>query len=211
MNNAEDNRKLTEAEEKRKKEYEKIKEEMLKQGYEEKDLTIGVVYANVMAFVMAAPLIVLFFILYCIMGYEFYYFDDYFMIFIFAACFFASIVIHELIHGLFWGIFAEAHFKSIEFGFIAQYFTPYCTCKSPLRKHQYIIGSIMPTVILGILPCIVSLFIGQSVFLYFGLIMILSGGADLIIVYKILFDRSEEKEVLYLDHPYKCGTMKFEK
>ena len=42
--NTEDNRKLTNAEERRKKEYEKIKEKMLREGYEEKDLTIGIVY-----------------------------------------------------------------------------------------------------------------------------------------------------------------------
>lgn len=209
--NEKEDRKLTEAEEKRKKEYEKIKEEMLKKGYEEKDLTVGIVYANVMAFVTAIPIIILFFLLYCMTDYPFQNFDDYLIRIIFAACFLASIVIHELIHGIFWGISAEGHFRSIEFGFIAKYCTPYCTCKSPLKKYQYITGSIMPTVILGILPCIVSLFNGQSMLLYFGFLMILAGGADLLIVYKVLFDKSEKKEVLYLDHPYDLGTMKFEK
>lgn len=69
----------------------------------------------------------------------------------------------------------------------------------------------MPTVILGILPCIISLFSKQTFLLYFGLLMILSGGGDMSIIYKILLNRSEKKEELYLDHPYKCGTMIFEK
>lgn len=209
--NAEDNRKLTKAEERRKKEYEKIKEKMLMEGYEEKDLTIGIVYANVMAFIMAMPFIVLFFILFSIGKHSFQMGMNFVECMIFLILFFICVVVHECIHGVTWAIFAKNHFKSIEFGFMVEYFTPYCTCKSPLKKYQYIIGAIMPTVILGILPCIISLFSGQTFLLYFGLLMILAGGGDMTIIYKILLNRSEKKEELYLDHPYKCGTMIFEK
>ena len=58
-----DNRKLSKAEEKRKKLYEEKKKELLAQGYEEKDLTISVLRANVMAFVLGLPIIILLLIL----------------------------------------------------------------------------------------------------------------------------------------------------
>ena len=51
-------RKLTKAEEKRKKIYEEEKQKLIDAGYTEKDLTIGVVYANVMAFVLGLPIII---------------------------------------------------------------------------------------------------------------------------------------------------------
>ena len=51
-------RKLTKAEEKRKKIYEEEKQKLIEQGYTEKDLTISVVYANVMAFVLGLPIII---------------------------------------------------------------------------------------------------------------------------------------------------------
>ncbi len=207
----EDNRKLTKVEERRNKEYEKIKEEMLKLGYEERDLTIGIVYANVMAFIMALPFIVLFSILFSIGKHSSFSGMSILECIIFLIIFFICIAVHEGIHGITWAVFAENHFKSIEFGIIVESFTPYCTCKSPLKKHEYIIGAIMPTFILGILPCVVSLFTGQAVLLYFGFLMILSGGGDMTIIYHILLKRSEKKEELYLDHPYKCGTMVFEK
>lgn len=208
---SEDNRKLSQAEERRKKEYETVKEKMLKQGYKQKDLTIGVVYANVMAFVMALPFIILFTLIFYLKRYSFKFQLGVGGDLIIAVLFIVSIVIHELIHGISWAIFVKDHFKSIEFGFMKEYLTPYCTCKSPLKKYQYIFGAIMPTVILGIIPCIVSLFNGQSILLFFGFIMIISGGGDMTIILQIFLNKSDKKEVLYLDHPYKCGTMIFEK
>ena len=55
--NQEKERKLTPAEEARKIAFEKTKKELLDKGYEEKDLTVGIVYANVMALVLALPIV----------------------------------------------------------------------------------------------------------------------------------------------------------
>ena len=48
---------------------------------------------------------------------------------------------YEAIHGLVWGL--------INKGLIREYLTPYCCCGSPLLRGQYILGSVMPTIILG--------------------------------------------------------------
>ena len=47
----EDNRKLSKAEKSRSEYFEKIKKELLEQGYKSTDLTIGLVYVNIMAFI----------------------------------------------------------------------------------------------------------------------------------------------------------------
>ena len=207
-------RKLTKAEEKRKKIYEEEKQKLIDAGYTEKDLTIGVVYANVMAFVLGLPIIIVLGILFfkynlgnSEMSFTFTIKESV----IFLITLLVLIVVHELIHGAFWAIFAKNHLKSIEFGFMAQYLTPYCCCKEVLTKGQYIIGGIMPTVLLGIIPAVVAIFSSSWLVFVIGCIMILSGGGDMTIVLKLLMYRSEKQEILYMDHPYECGLVVFER
>lgn len=207
-------RKLTKAEEKRKKIYEEEKQKLIDAGYTEKDLTIGVVYANVMAFVLGLPIIIVLGILFfkynlgnSEMSFTFTIKESV----IFLITLLVLIVVHELIHGAFWAIFAKNHLKSIEFGFMAQYLTPYCCCKEVLTKGQYIIGGIMPTVILGLIPAVVSIFTGSWLVFLIGCIMILSGGGDMTIILKLLMYRSPKQDILYMDHPYECGLVVFER
>lgn len=206
-----DNRKLSKAEEKRKKLYEEKKKELIAKGYEEKDLTISVVKANVMAFVLGMPIIILLFILFIYKNqsgiYTFSIRESVGFLFLFAIL----VVLYELIHGLFWAIFAKNHLKSIEFGFIASSLTPYCCCKDMLTKSQYIIGGIMPTVILGIIPAVISIFTGSVFWFVMGELMILSGGGDMTILLNLLRYKSDKKEILYMDHPYECGLIVFER
>ena len=118
---------------------------------------------------------------------------------------------HELIHGITWSRFVEGGWKSISFGFIAEYLTPYCSCNQPMKKHQIIIGALMPTLLLGIIPGIIALFTGSSLLMALALVMIVGGGADMMIACKLLLYRSKCKEVLFIDHPYELGTAVFEK
>ena len=211
---SEKERKLTKAEEKRKKIYEEEKQKLIEAGYTEKDLTIGIVYANVMAFVLGLPIIIVLGALF--LNTNFNGFREIFRFTISESVIFLIVVVvlivaHELIHGLFWAIFAKNHLKSIEFGFIAEYLTPYCCCKEVLTKSQYIIGGIMPTVILGVMPAVVAIFTGSWFLFTIGSLMILAGGGDLTIILKIFMYRSKKEEILYLDHPYECGLVVFER
>ena len=61
----------------------------------------------------------------------------------------AEMAIHEGIHGLTWGLLSPDGFSTIEFGLIKEYMTPYCYCGTPLTRGQYILGSMMPTLVLG--------------------------------------------------------------
>ena len=111
-------RKLSKAELERKSLFEEKKEKLEQQGYVCKDMSIGVVYANIMAMVMAAPLAVLLLILFSVMNQKTPGIEvnlaywDFLIIFI---LFMVLIVVHELIHGFTWGLFAEKHYKDISF------------------------------------------------------------------------------------------------
>lgn len=208
-NQKEENRVLSKAEQIRKDKFDDIKSRLEAQGYQQFDLTIGLVYANGMAFVLGLPIIAL-------LGVGFLWANETLSVnfhgigaLLFFLVFFLLIVAHELIHGLFWSIFAKKHWKSISFGFIAQYLTPYCTCNEPLRKYEYIIGALMPTVLLGILPAIISTFTGSVPLFLMGAVMIISGGGDLTILLKLLCYKSKSDDTIFIDHPYKAGLIVF--
>jgi hypothetical protein len=108
-------------------------------------------------------------------------------------------------------MFTEHHFGDVEFGFMKEYLTPYCTCKCPLSKGKYIIGALMPLIILGIIPMAVGIAAGSMLLLLIGIIMVLSAGGDIMIVMNIMKYKSRSEDVLYLDHPTQAGGVIFEK
>jgi hypothetical protein len=99
-----------------------------------------------------------------------------------------GLAVHELIHGFFFAIFCKNKFKSIKFGVVLKKGYAYCKCKEILRTNQYVVGLLMPTIMLGIIPSIISLFIGSSDLLLFGAIFTGTGGSDILIFKKIAKD-----------------------
>jgi len=113
-----------------------------------------------------------------------------------------GIVLHELIHGLTFLPFCKNGFKSIKFGFLKQYFTPYCHCKEPLKLKYYRIGVIMPAIILGFLPSIWAVVTGNFYLLCFGIFFIMGAAGDFMILMTL---KNENPEDLVLDHPSEAG------
>ncbi len=205
-------RELTPAEQRRQQAFEALSERMLAQGYRRVELTVSIVKANVFAIVLLIPLLIaglgVFFLKNRSSGVGF---EKPAALVLFVLAFAALIVVHELIHGLSWAVFTEHGWKDIEFGFMKQYMTPYCTCGVPLSKGQYIFGALMPLIVLGILPMIVGILVGSLPLLFLGIIMADSAAGDILIVWKILRYRSESGSVVYIDHPTQAGGVIFEK
>ena len=204
-------RKLTPAEQKRKENFEKICEKMAQNGYVRKDLTVGILQANIFAILIMLPFIAVTWIIYRAVNPDSSIYLSLGTIMILFLAMLLLTVLHEAIHGLTWSIFAKSHFKAIRFGIIWEALTPYCTCADPLTKSQYMIGSAMPTLILGFGPAAVAVIFGSFPLLVLSLLMIFGGGGDFLILLKMLFYRTKNKEVLYYDHPYECGVVAFEK
>lgn len=119
-----------------------------------------------------------------------------------------GIIVHELIHGIFFSIFASKGFKSIKFGILWKMLTPYCHCKEPLKIKHYIIALMAPLVILGIVPAIISLFIGNLPLLIFGIFFSGAAAGDLMI-YSLI--KKENHEDYVQDHPSEAGYYIFRK
>lgn len=115
---------------------------------------------------------------------------------------FAGVIVHELIHGLFWSFFTKKGFLSIKFGIMWSSFTPYCHCKEPMKLKYYRVGAVMPAIVLGFIPAIISIFTGNFGLLVFGLFFSIAAGGDLLMLWML---RKESNASWVQDHPDKIG------
>ena len=209
----EKNRKLSAKEQRRLNVFEETCERLSQEDYKKTDLTIGIVKANLFVFLLAIPIIAIGVLLFAWRNPISLLMPTSQGSLLFIVLFVVLIVVHELIHGLTWSVYAEHHFKDIEFGFMKELLTPYCTCTTPLPKKHYILGALMPCIVLGIIPTAIGILIGSSLLFWIGIVMILSAGGDIMIVWKVMkFKKQDEsKEILIYDHPTQAGSVIFEK
>ena len=120
----------------------------------------------------------------------------------------SGIVLHELIHGIIWAKFAKRGFKSIKFGVLWTMLTPFCHCKELLNVRQYIIGAIAPAILLGIVPSIVAIMIGNPGLLLFGMFFTIAAAGDILIINLL---RKENSSDLVQDHPSEAGCYIYRK
>jgi len=181
-----------------------------------KEITLSAGQANLYSLIFLFPLILLIAIPYYylwpeqftndkIMGYlEAREMLTVFDISIFLLIVIAGIIIHELLHGIGWSFFAKLGWKSISFGIVWKYLTPYCHCSEPLRLKSYRIGSILPAIVLGFLPSAIAIVYGNILLLVFGFFFTFSAGGDFLILWLL---RKEKSADLVQDHPDKIGCI----
>lgn len=203
-------RRLTKAELRRKERFEALTADMEGQGWITHPLTIGVVKANILALVVMLPFALAVTIWYLAVNGSLGHDLTLPELFLALVLLIALLAAHEGIHGLVWGLCAPSRFQSIEFGVIWETLSPYCTCAEPMKKGQYLLGSAMPTLVLGFGLGIVSVYTGIDMLLYLSVLMILGGGGDFCIILKLLAYRPRGESV-YCDHPYELGLVAFER
>ncbi len=206
-------RRLTKDEEKRQAVFEEICGRLEAEGYQRKELTVSGAKANTVGIlyglIVSLPVIVLFSLTVPESGIRVGVSSR--MVWpVLMAWTLVLTVIHELIHGMTWSLFTKDHFRSIAFGFIVKTLNPYCSCREPLRKGPYLAGALMPCIILGILPGIVSCINHSLIWLAVAVIMILGAGGDLMLV-KMILNTPSGEDSLYLDHATKIGLVQFDK
>lgn len=207
---AKDSRKLTKAEIARTELFNKITADLESRGYRRENITVSSAKANLLGMVAGGVPVIPFFFAYFIINRTLNTDIDTIWVYLMLPIFVASIIIHELLHGTGWILFTKGKFKSIAFGVVWQALMPYCTCKEPLRKGHYITGLVLPFIILGVIPCIISCVIGSIALLFFGGMMIVCAGGDLLIFFLIMKSKLKG-DVLFLDHPTDVGLAAFVK
>ena len=113
-----------------------------------------------------------------------------------------GILLHELIHMLAWALFAKKSIKAFKLGFQWKSLTPYAHCKEPMDIQPYRTGSFAPGLLLGLLPWFISLFTGDILLFFFGLLYTTAAGGDFLILWII---RNVKPNTLVEDHPTNAG------
>ena len=125
-------------------------------------------------------------------------------IFLWSLVLLAGAVLHELLHAVFWVFYNRKGIRSIQFGFSKSDFSPYVHCTEPLPAWLYRLGSLMPGIILGIIPAIIAIFTGSIGFLVFGVFFTWAASGDFLIIWQT---RKINRKTLLLDHPEKVGCI----
>lgn len=119
----------------------------------------------------------------------------------------AGVVLHELIHGITWACYARRGFRAISYGVIWKMLTPYTHCDEPMHIRPYVVACLMPGIVLGVIPSIVSIVIGWVPLLVFGIFFIAGAMGDIMIVWML---RKEDPQSMVLDHPTEPGYFIYE-
>lgn len=204
-------RKLTDAERQRLDRFNATCEDLDSRGYRRVDLRVGMATASVVAavatLVMLAVCLPLFLVVHpeaelLIPGGE---------LIASLVVFVVLVVAHELVHGLTWSRFAPGGLKDISFGVMWNSLSPYCTCLVPLSRGPYVLGTLMPLVVFGLIPLVAAFAIGNAPMLYIGILMTVSATGDVMIAAKALRYHTAAAEVLVYDHPTDAGSLIFER
>jgi hypothetical protein len=118
----------------------------------------------------------------------------------------ASLVIgvplHEVLHGLAWAFFGQRPLKDVRFGVQWKLLTPYAHLQVPIRARAYRLGAAMPALLLGLLPYLVGLVVGDGWFTALGLLYLFAAGGDLLVLWLL---RKVDGQALVEDHPSRAG------
>ena len=166
-----------------------------------KEYTLSVGKINLYALVMIIPITAIYLIPFVLIwDYETFNTGRKEFMGLFIYVFVFGIIIHELLHGITWSLFAKKRFKSIKFGING--LTPYCHCKEPLKVKHYRLGGAMPLLVMGIIPALTGIVIGNGLLLSLGIFFSWTAGGDIIALYML---RKFNKNQLVSDHPEKMG------
>jgi hypothetical protein len=188
----------------------------LSKDYQKEKLTINLYWANIFSFLILVPIALIVGLPYYLLWIDdidafFSFWKDeissigllrFFLVTIFG------VIIHELIHGVTWARYTNNGFKSIKFGVLWKMLTPYCHCKEPLRVKHYVMGAIAPAIILGFIPSVVAIIIGNFGLLIFGLLFTVVAAGDFLIINLL---RKENKDDFVEDHPSEAGCYIYRK
>ncbi|WP_299702358.1 DUF3267 domain-containing protein [uncultured Pontibacter sp.] len=189
-----------------------------KEKYEQIELSMTAAEANVRALVFIVPILLIYGVAYLLVWPEQFFSQnlgelvrvhrDLLLIspMLMLVVFVLGAIVHELLHGLTWAIFCKNGLKSIKYGVYWKMLTPYCHCKEVLPLKQYVIGGMMPGLVMGLLPALAGIAMGHFLLFLFGLFFSMAAAGDLLILWML---RQQHASDLVQDHPDKIGCFVF--
>jgi hypothetical protein len=118
-----------------------------------------------------------------------------------------SVGVHELIHGLTWMWVGKKSAALVTYGVQWQTLTPFAHLNGPVEVNAYRIGGLMPGLVLGLIPYLLSLLLGDGNLLWFGILHTVAAGGDWLVLWLI---RTVKRGALVEDHPTRVGCFVLE-
>ena len=115
-----------------------------------------------------------------------------------------GIPLHELLHAVGWSLFGRISFKQVKFGVLWKALTPYAHLKTPIGLSAYRSGTIAPFLVMGIIPYVLGIVMGNAWIANFGLLFILAAGGDLLVIWTL---RGVQNDAMVIDHPSRVGCI----
>ena len=166
-----------------------------------RDLSISMAWANVIVMFMTIPVVLLHFASFILLhGME--NLEPTWNSVLLIVVVLLGVVFHELIHGISWVIFGHKSFSALKFGFQWKSFTPYAHLREPVDISAYRLGAFMPGFLLGIVPYMLSIFLGSGNLFWFSLVHTSAAGGDWLILW-LLRNVPAGRQVE--DHPTQAG------
>jgi hypothetical protein len=118
-----------------------------------------------------------------------------------------GIIAHELIHGLSWAVFGRKRLSTIRFGIHWKTLTPFAHCSQPMRASAYRLGAGMPAIVLGLLPSVYGLLVGDGSWTIYGTIFLIAATGDFVVLWVI---RDVPGTAFVEDHPSRAGCFVYD-
>jgi hypothetical protein len=113
-----------------------------------------------------------------------------------------GIVVHELLHAAGWMWTGKLAREAIRFGVQWKTLTPYAHCTLPLPVSAYRAGTLLPGLVLGIVPGLLGALLGNFFLVALGFVFTAAAGGDFLILWLL---RGVSPEAMIEDHPSKAG------
>ncbi len=175
------------------------------EGYVPEKKTISILAANIWAILLMVVAGILGAVaIYALKG-DFFGFHSWSGVVLLLAII-VALAVHELIHAITWMLLVGKGFSHVSFGLMKG--AVYCHFNEPMIKSQYVIGTLMPLLLVGVVPWIAGIAAGSLLWMALGTIMIGGAAGDIIIVWAI---RKEPASSLVYDHPKEAGCYVYHK
>jgi hypothetical protein len=173
---------------------------------EKRDFTVSMARANVVVVFLTIPLLVAQLRLFLL-----FHAPERLMITwnfaLFVGLVAVGVLVHELCHGLGWMVFGKKPLRSVSLGFQWKTLTPFAHLSEPVEIDAYRIGTLLPGLIVGVLPYVLSLVLGDGNLLWLGIMHTTAAGGDWLVLWLL---RGLKPGLLVEDHPTSAGCFVME-
>ena len=196
------------------KDFDSIKEDLTAQGYKLKssEFDIAIIYASMF---LVLPIAATAFILYLIQSLKYPELSTFPSLWEYPIMMVILAFVHEGIHGICFAFFSKNGFRSLKFGLSKQsFYCPFCHCKTTVSMVGYMISALMPFVLLGIVPAIISISTINGTLNQFALMGIIGGAADVLFCCELLKQKKilpQKGQIHVYDYVDKMGFAVFYK